>query len=370
MEEIKLWKVGGSASSPVISNVPTTTHTKTEEMLEEILVKAPGLLFEGLKLVGRQVETSGGATLDLLGVDEDGQLIVFELKRGTLTREAVAQIIDYASYLAELSPSALSSFVSNGSGKLGIEKIDNFESWYEDQFAGKSIESIGKPRMVLVGLGVDDRARRMVEFLAARNIEISLMTFHGFNDPDGTYLAKQIEVLQKSTTQSIRSSKQANLQALESRIHGAGVKVFFVHVAEVLRAELSNAYEWPNQSGYGYYLQDITEMGTPSNRAYISLSVPSNSKGSLLLTLQERATQAAGASWSQISKTWAGRLAQKKGYCEVKISSQQDWQMIEPDFRRLCAAILQGRKIAQEERVAAEQQELQSNVDASENSQS
>jgi hypothetical protein len=122
MEEIKLWKVAGSESNPVIRNVPTTANTKTEEMLEEILVKAPDLLFEGLKLVGRQVETSGGATLDLLGVDEDGQLIVFELKRGTLTRDAVAQIIDYASFLAELGPSALSLFVSKGSGTLGIEK--------------------------------------------------------------------------------------------------------------------------------------------------------------------------------------------------------------------------------------------------------
>jgi RecB family endonuclease NucS len=83
MEEIKLWKVSGLESNLVISNITSATHTKTEEMLEEILVKAPDLLFEGLKLVGRQVETSGGATLDLLGVDEDGQLIVFELKRAT-----------------------------------------------------------------------------------------------------------------------------------------------------------------------------------------------------------------------------------------------------------------------------------------------
>jgi hypothetical protein len=224
--------------------------------------------------------------------------------------------------------------------------------------------------MVLVGLGVDDRARRMVEFLADRSIEISLMTFHGFNDRDGTYLAKQIEVLQKATTQTTRSSKQTNLQALERRINEAGVKSFFAGVRETFREQLSNAYEWPNQSGYGYYLQDITEAGTPSNRAYISLSIPNNSKGSLLLTLQERATQAAGACWSQISQTWAGRLVKKKGYCEVRISSQQDWQTIEPDFKKLCTAILQGRKIAQEEKIVAERQELEGNMDASGNGQS
>ena len=101
MDEIKLWKVGGTQADPTIAAVSAATQTKTEEMLEEILVKAPNLLLTGLKLVGRQVETSGSGILDLLGVDEDGQLIVFELKRGTLTREAVAQVTDYASYLAE-----------------------------------------------------------------------------------------------------------------------------------------------------------------------------------------------------------------------------------------------------------------------------
>ena len=38
----------------------------------------------------------------MLGIDEYGRLVVFELKRGTLVREAVAQIIDYASDLANM----------------------------------------------------------------------------------------------------------------------------------------------------------------------------------------------------------------------------------------------------------------------------
>src|SRR5712675_902909 len=106
MEEIRLWKIDGSEHDCHITPVLNAAQTKTEEMLEGILVKLPDLLFEELTLVGRQVETAGGP-LDLLGVDEEGRLVVFELKRGTLTRDAVAQVIDYASYLAELSPPAL-----------------------------------------------------------------------------------------------------------------------------------------------------------------------------------------------------------------------------------------------------------------------
>ena len=58
----------------------------------------------GLTLIGRQVSTDGG-TLDLLGIDADGRLVVFELKRGTLTRDAGAQVRDYASDLAALGMS-------------------------------------------------------------------------------------------------------------------------------------------------------------------------------------------------------------------------------------------------------------------------
>jgi RecB family endonuclease NucS len=84
MEEIKLWKIGGSKSSPIVTDVLGVEQTQTEEMLEEVLVKSPSLLGNGLKLVGRQTETPGGP-LDLLGVDDDGRLVVFELKRGTVT---------------------------------------------------------------------------------------------------------------------------------------------------------------------------------------------------------------------------------------------------------------------------------------------
>jgi Holliday junction resolvase-like predicted endonuclease len=357
VEEIKLWKVGGSKESLTIVDVSSVGQTKTEGMLEEILVKSPNLLLSGLKLVGRQTETPGGP-LDLLGVDEDGRLIVFELKKGTLTRDAVAQIVDYASYLAELveiSVPDLNNLISQGSGKFGVEKIDDFSEWYQLQF-GKALASIGKPKMMLVGLGVDDRARRMVEFLANSDIEISLITFHGFDDGNDTYLARQIEVAQRQQEQSPKASKTINLQKLLRKVKAAGVNNFFEHVTGILRAELNNPYEWPNQSGYTYYLPDITESGTLSNHAYVSLSVPDNSHGSLLLTLQERAALAAGKDWLEIEKSWGTRVLKKRGYIEVKIASVDDWKLLELDAKKLCSSIVRGREAIREQQILTERQ--------------
>src|ERR1019366_3874543 len=132
----------------------------TEQLLEDVLTISPELLLPDLVLVGRQNETSGGP-LDLLGVDEDGRLVVFELKRGNLTREAVAQAIDYASYLAELESEELSRHISENSGKGGTEQIEDFGQWYQSHFQ-LPVAEIGIPRIMLVGLGVDERAKRMV----------------------------------------------------------------------------------------------------------------------------------------------------------------------------------------------------------------
>ncbi len=84
MEEIKAWVVGGQTESkPEVQSLHPVNQTETESLLEEILVRAPELLGGDIKLVGRQTETPGGP-LDLLGVDGDGCLVVFELKRGSL----------------------------------------------------------------------------------------------------------------------------------------------------------------------------------------------------------------------------------------------------------------------------------------------
>ena len=77
MQEIKLWTIHKDNSGNISAEtVDTTNHTETEKELEDLLVKSPELLMSGLTLIGRQTPAAGGA-LDLLGITEDGDLIVF-----------------------------------------------------------------------------------------------------------------------------------------------------------------------------------------------------------------------------------------------------------------------------------------------------
>ena len=189
MEELKIWSIDNSSGR--VTALDSAAQTESEGLLEDILASNPDMLADGLKLIGRQTRTTGGP-LDLLGVDPDGRLSVFELKRGTLRREAVAQVIDYSSYLEDMDTESLYRHIAEQSGNLGIPKIDDFEEWHRENYADDA--SLTPLRMVLVGLGVDEPTERMVNYLVRSGVDMSLLTFHCFEQDGKTLFARHMEV--------------------------------------------------------------------------------------------------------------------------------------------------------------------------------
>ena len=259
MEDIKLWELDGTQATPLGSN----NELESEELLEETLVENPDMLLDGLILVGRQTPTEGGP-LDLLGVDSDGRLVVFELKRGTLSREAVAQIIDYASDLDAMDLGALAEHISERSGTGGIDKIEDFQEWYYGRGLGELEESLKPLRMFLVGLGADDRTERMVKFLAENSrMDISLLTFHGFNYDGKTILAKQVEVEGgdefdlRPPRQSL--SREERLELLIQRADDFGVRDLFTDVRRMFQENWPGLSERISRKSIGLWLQWPTE---------------------------------------------------------------------------------------------------------------
>ena len=244
MDEVRIWAVGGDSS---VVPLQQKDQTDTESLLEDILVRNPHLLIPGLRLVGRQTPTEGGP-LDLLGVDGDGRLVVFELKRGTLSRDAVAQIIDYASDLDTKSDIALARHIAAHSGAGGIENIEDFEKWYGENTEAQGLDSLRPLRLFLIGLGADERTERMVRFLAENSgMDISLLTFHGFAYDDRTLLARQVEV-EAGADRGLRRrgayvSTAERREQLARHVEDSGMSVTFGAVERMFREN------WPRFSG-------------------------------------------------------------------------------------------------------------------------
>jgi len=68
--------------------------------MEEIIAKHPEIIENGLILKGRQVYVSG-LRIDLLFEDKFGDRLIIELKKGTVTRNHVAQLMEYSGAIPE-----------------------------------------------------------------------------------------------------------------------------------------------------------------------------------------------------------------------------------------------------------------------------
>ena len=258
-DELKIWALRDGNEPEAVEGV---SGVKLEDILEAMLVSRPEMLESGLHLVGRQTPTESGP-LDLLGVDEGGRLVVFELKREKLTREAVTQCIDYASALDEKAPEELAAFIAEHSGSGGIEKIDNFEEWYQGRFDENELSDLLPPRLTLVGLGVDERAERMARFLSRGGsrggVDISVLTFYGFEHGGETLLARKVEVERDTAVRTgqrtYRSAAERRLE-LQTRLVKMGLVELFEDVDKTLRATLPDSVQTYGSYGVSYKLRD------------------------------------------------------------------------------------------------------------------
>ena len=254
MDEFKIWALEDVSS---VVELQPRRQMEAESLLEDTLVAHPDLLMPGLKLIGRQTPTAGGP-LDLLGVDRYGRLSLFELKRGTLTRDAVAQVIDYAADLEAMDLSELADLLTKESGERGIDEIEDLEEWYGQRFGEQELTSLRPLRMFLVGLGADERAERMVDFLANNSgMDISLITFHGFAYGGKTLFARRVHVEGDAASESRSERRYVSVAErrarLDERVEESGVSELFGAVREMFREN------WPvltmRPGSHGLYIK-------------------------------------------------------------------------------------------------------------------
>ena len=247
MADFGIWVVDEATKAS--HQLEQSERAAAEAMLEDVFVRNPALLIPGLELVGRQWPTANGY-LDLLGVDSKGRLTVFELKREGLTRKAVAQALDYASWLDDLDDIDLCKRIAEHSGRLGIENIKNFEEWYESHDNWDSLETLTPARIVLVGLGADDSARRMVDWLVKKGVEIDLLTFEIYRLRDRVLFARQHadrDAARSQARQDQIAGQRATIQSnrrsvIERKVDEYGMQDWWRDVVAILERGFRTIY--------------------------------------------------------------------------------------------------------------------------------
>jgi hypothetical protein len=131
-----------------------------EERIEDWVANDLSLIGVDGVIVGRQVVTAHGKRIDLLAMDEEGNLVIIELKRDRSSRDIVAQVLDYASWVTNLTTNEVYE-IAQSYHTISLAEV------YRKKFAKAPPETLNAThQMIVVASEVDEATRRIIEYLS------------------------------------------------------------------------------------------------------------------------------------------------------------------------------------------------------------
>lgn len=175
-----IWKVGDKPL-PL-----SASRLASEQKLEEMIVRDSRILSSEWMLIGRQEVTSHGGRVDLLAIAPDGSLVLVELKRDRTPREIIAQALDYASWVEQLTPEKIAQTYQR------FSKGDNLDEAFHQRFGTELDEETlnQSHQIIIVAAELDDATERIIGYLNARDIAINAVFFQVFQHGDEQLLSR------------------------------------------------------------------------------------------------------------------------------------------------------------------------------------
>ena len=246
-----------------------------EKDLESWLESNPDYILEDEKvlIIGRQVTTNLGSVIDLLGIDREGNVVVIELKRDQTPKETLAQILEYASFVEDLSYAQLEEISKEYLGEENLVLTDYHRSYFNLQ-EGEAVAFNKNQKLVIIGQSITKEIRQTASFLRKKGIEVFCIEFKYFKTKSGeqiissecvvgkdSYTVKKVssgslpkinkEDFLKSVGQYGRSFFEALIEFAENNnlpIHW-GSKGFSINV-DLDGNHINILYGWPPHSVY------------------------------------------------------------------------------------------------------------------------
>ena len=165
-----IWKVGDKPA-PL-----SASRLASEQTLEEMIVRDPRILSSEWMLIGQQEVTSHGGRIDLLAIAPDGSLVMIELKRDRTPREIIAQSLDYASWVEQLTPEKIAQIYQRFSNGDNLD-----EAFYQRFGTDLDEETLNQShQIIIVAAELDEATERIIGYLNARDIAINAVFFQVF----------------------------------------------------------------------------------------------------------------------------------------------------------------------------------------------
>ena len=215
-EEVKIWQVENSERLAEINR----SKLDFEKRLEHWLNQDISILSADLLIIGRQVETDYGKYIDLLCINSNGDLVIVELKKDKTPREVTAQVLDYASWVKDLSHERILNIANTYLAK----KNTNLEEAFQQRFGDEMPDVLNDSHsMLVVASEIDESTERIIKYLSdSYGVNINVAQFQYFKNENGQeflarfFLIEQSEVEQKAQTKGTKkSARSLSSQELE-----------------------------------------------------------------------------------------------------------------------------------------------------------
>ena len=210
MQQIKLWKI----ESDKIKRI-NKDRLDYERRLEKWLIEDISILSDNLVVIGSQVITPYGKTIDIIALNSVGELIIIELKRDKTYREVIAQALDYATWVKELGYDELNGILN----KYGNSEIKDIGELFSVTFNidAEEIEFNSDHKMLIVGSEIDDSTVRIINYLSNEpySVNINAVNFNYFKDNNrNEFLAQSFIIPEENILAESKSKNRKRAKSI------------------------------------------------------------------------------------------------------------------------------------------------------------
>jgi len=274
-QDVKIWAIRDKKDLTQIQKSRLDYEDRIEDWIEEDV----SIVSNDYLIIGRQVLTSFNKKIDLLCIDFDGNIVIIELKRDKTPRDIVAQTLDYASWVKDLSSNDIIEIARNYFG--ANKSLDNA---FKEKFGENLPEILNSDHsMLIVASEIDASTERIIQYLSETyNVGINIIQFQYHKD-ENEYLSRVFlidpEIAQENIRRLPKSKKKPNLtvEQLEEIAYNNGVSEIY----KILDEGFSNLFDgWTTTlSSLGFYGKEI--MGAHKCKLFNLIPVSSNKEDGL-----------------------------------------------------------------------------------------
>ena len=186
------------------------------------------------------MRTDYGGTIDLLCLNSAGDTVVIELKKGQTPREVTAQVLDYASWVRDLTPEQITTIADSylrNSGSMASAFQERFEKPLPDEL------NLGH-RSLIVAESMDASTERIVRYLSSMNVPINVATIQHFEDRTGRSILAQVYLIEpeeaEAKSQPIsRRTRRDTVNGLQALADANGIGHLYAQMRNGVRGILS-----------------------------------------------------------------------------------------------------------------------------------